>query len=374
MTDNIICSLHIFGPGRGESILLELSNENGKKDIYIIDTSSAKPTDSPQKNPIIAFQAENKFPWEHVIGICLSHPHEDHFTGLSAVARKTTNSVWMRQIASPLDSIVKHYNTIARVKGFKKSRQRSKQWIAESIRDIAEWGKSANDFYCIANRVFKWNNSNFTITFIAPEDNIATDYERKLQGNIDSQLINEPDSSPRNLHNIASTGIVIDYKSKIRILLLGDMVMESWKPLLKTGNHIQKLLLEKKANIIKLPHHCSSGAIFINLLEMMCDVNSTIAVFTPYSYKRSVPDIQTIEQVAGYVKELWGTVAPSTDIINTWKCLSSNGFFCDKLTESFLKNPVSITKNPVDCRVSVKLYNTGESYVDPGKYAWSFKK
>lgn len=374
MTGNSICSLHIFGPGRGESILLKLLNENGNNDIYVINTSSAKPADSPQKNPIIAFQMENKFSWESVIGICLSHPHEDHFTGLSAVARKTTNTVWIRQTLAPLDSFVKHYDTIARLKGFTKSKQRSKQWIAHSIRDIAEWGESTDNFCCLANRKFNGKNSNFTITFIAPEDNIATEYERRLQRNIDSQLINEPDSSPRNLHNIASTGIVIDYKSKIRILLLGDMVEESWKPLFKTGSHIQKFLLKKKATIIKLPHHCSSGAIFNELLEMTCDINTTIAVFTPYNYKNSIPDIQTIEQVAGYVKELWGTVSPPSDIINRWKCSSSNGIFCDQLINSFVKEPIYITRNPFDCRVSVKLSDTGESDVMPGKYAWGFKK
>ena len=138
-----------------------------------------------------------------------------------------------------------------------------------------------------------------------------------------------------------------------------------------TGNPVNRLLQEKKAAIIKLPHHCSSGAIFEELLEITCDPTKTIAVFTPFSYSRSIPDINTLEKVAPYVKELWGTVGPEN--ISDWKCKSNHGIFCDKAGDSFVKEARIVNKNPVDCRISVNISISHLVEVATGEHAWYFE-
>lgn len=351
-------------------MVLEIATASDKIHVFIIDAAATKPTDSIEKNPILAFQRD-RFSWEQVVGICLSHAHADHFTGLAALAQKTTNAKWMQPTLTALDAFVDYYDTVANVIGFSISKQPASRWIANSIREIAEWGKSADTFHCLTNRCFE-NSHGYIMTIIAPEDNIAENYNRQLHENIQRQFMEIPDYSPRNLHNVASSGIVLDLITGDRVLLLGDMVEESWGPLLESSD-IVSLLEQRKATIIKLPHHCSSGAVFSKLLELTCDPEVTVAAFTPYSYSRDIPDMDTVSKVTEHVKELWSTVGPDRENIS-WTCNSYDNILLNRLVNTYIQNPKNQTINPVDCRVTISIQKAGDVTVFPGEFAICYKE
>lgn len=306
MTGDPSAELHVFGPGRGESIVLVLRPEAGEPYILVVDAYATEPRNQARTNPVIAFQS-GRFSWNNVKGICLTHAHEDHFAGLGPVARRTTKATWMWPGPIPLDSIQKHYDYIAEYTDLPGTGDRSGKWLAESIKEIAIWSKTAPDtFQCAVCRSVFGTPAPFAITTLAPDDKLAARYARQLSDNVDDCIAGKIRGAPPDIHNIPSVGIVVDTPSQRRIMFLGDMVKESWRPVL-ARRECRKILDQRRADVVKLPHHCSNGAIFPDLLEIICDPSRTVAITTPFCLTCPPPHEEAIDLVREHVDQLWLT-------------------------------------------------------------------
>jgi hypothetical protein len=68
--------IHVINGGYGESIIVRLPDG-----VWgVVDCYAAKPTD-PETNPTLLFLRENQV--KSLEFVCLTHPHDDHFRGMS---------------------------------------------------------------------------------------------------------------------------------------------------------------------------------------------------------------------------------------------------------------------------------------------------
>jgi len=355
-----LLSLMVFGSGHGESILLIIDPKGKLPRALVIDCYATKPYDSPKTNPIIGVQP-GRFDWNEIKVICLTHAHDDHFLGLAPVAKLTTNAIWAWPGAMPIDAIVDYYQKFADYKGPVPS---AKTWFAKSIKDLGDWGKSQEFIQVISGRSLDWES--ITITFIAPKDEKAQEYNRRIIENWSSNLLKMGKAPPDDFHNIPSAGIVIDTKTKKgnRIVLLGDMVEESWAPIFK-DRALVDFLKKRKADIIKLPHHCSKYAVWKNLLELIADPKKTTAIFTPYRLEAPPPHRDAVRLASQYVADIWCTV-PLSGGNERWHV---SDFEIDQLQISFFENPKTQNLPVLDCSVSFEIAFSGKVSCTPGRYA-----
>ncbi len=365
MPREILFTLRIFGSGQGESILLILEPEGSTPRVFVIDSYATQPYDSPDKNPIIGIQPEC-FKWDQVEAICLTHAHEDHFMGLESVARRTTDIKWLWPDGIPIDKVVNHYHLLA---DFKKSQTHPhRDWISGSIKNLAEWSKTQKPFKIISGREII--HDNISIRCIAPTDEISNDYVGKFLDNFGDILKGERKNPRDDFHNIPSAGLIFDIKNGSRMMLLGDMVEKSWEHIFEDAQ-LMKLLSERKVDVLKLPHHCSNGAIFQELLDLICDPNKTKAVFTPFRLRRPPPHEEAIELVSKYVDELWCTVALPKASEN-WQRNSDN-LRVNISLNNYFSNPKRFSLPPVDCMVAFEVDSSGAVTISHGKYAHCIK-
>lgn len=368
MASDVSLSLYVFGAGTGESILLTIEPAGESPRIFIIDSYATKPYDSPDNNPIIGIQPK-VFEWEEVEAICLTHAHEDHFMGLESVASRTTNAKWVWPGGIPIDSVVRHYDVLADYKEPPTGKHKHKKWVVDSIRSLAEWSKSQKPSLVICGK--KLLDSPISIKCLAPTDITFTEYTRKLMKNFGNIAIGDDQNPPDDFHNVPSAGLIFDTMSGTRVMLLGDMVEESWKSIFDDPQ-LMKLLKERKVDILKLPHHCSNGAVFKKLLELICDPVKTKAVLTPFRKKKPPPHDEAIKLVSNYVDELWCTVTLERED-DIWKSGSNNLQASRLLQSSFPRSPRKGSLPPVDCMVAFEVEASGAINISPGKYAHCLK-
>ncbi len=348
MNEEAVLSLRVFGAGRGESILLISNTLGDYPKVFIIDCYATRPYDSPEKNPIVAIQPEN-FSWNQVKAICMTHPHEDHFMGLEPVGKQTTRARWVCPNGLPIDSVVNYYDKFAKKKSSPDpTNYNPRRWYAESIRALAEWSKSKRPFHAISDRNLI-EEEDISIKCLSPKDAISSDYGRQLLAHWGDMLNDDYQDSPHDFHNLPSAGLIVDTTAGVRVMLLGDMVRESWKPILEDRKLVE-LLEQKKADILKIPHHCSNGAIWNELLELICDPEKTKAVLTPFSLKRPPPHDEAIRLVSDHVNELWCTVhLPRNGAV--WQC-DRQDIELNMVLNNYLRNPQS-SHLPPDCPASL---------------------
>lgn len=363
-----LLTLFVFGPGRGESILLIVKSSNLQK-VYVIDCYATQPFDSPDKNPIIAIQS-TAFSWDDVEAICLTHAHEDHSLGLEPVANKTTSSKWVWPGGVRIESVIELLDKINIYKRSTKTENTPKKLFANSIRRLAKWSENKIPFNALSGRDLLKGDVN--IRFLAPKDEIADTYQKTLLGKLAGILEEKDETLPNDFHNIPSAGMVIDTNTGVRVLLLGDMVNESWEPVLKDQTMIE-ILKERKADIVKLPHHCSKWAIWPELLDLICDPDKTKAVFTPFNLRTPPPHDEAIKLVSNYVAELWCTVElPRAS--SMWKpSAGNNDPEVNLLLRSSVDQPQKANLPPVDCMVKFDVDTLGCISCSPGKFAYQIK-
>ena len=80
-TDSQLLSIHVLGAGKGESIVLQFpSGLWGIVDCY------ARSSNDPTTNPTLKFLRDSGV--EKLEFLCLTHPHDDHYRGMSQILRE----------------------------------------------------------------------------------------------------------------------------------------------------------------------------------------------------------------------------------------------------------------------------------------------
>ena len=289
--------IHVLGAGKGESIVLRWPGDRwGVVDCY---TPSLSDYDT---NPTLRFlQSQGVSELEF---LCLTHPHDDHFRGMSQLLERL---------------IVKHFWRFAGLSG-RDLRQLAQYLLIDAERSgSSELTENANDFVrtmALVNErrqgghlrqktatgfqqlypVPADTSARFQIWSFAPSGNQVGHYENALaacfteDGRFRARL-------PQAHHNAVSVGLLIRF-GETQVILGGDIEQLGW-------NDVRQDLQRENlfANAVKVSHHGSETGYVPGLWKDLAGGKKPIAVIAPYRRFR-LPKPDAISHIRPHVSKI----------------------------------------------------------------------
>ncbi len=289
--------LHVLGAGKGESIILRCPGGGwGVIDCYALSL------DDLASNPTLQFLKERGV--SVLEFLCLTHPHDDHFRGMS-------------QLLEQLE--VKHFWRFAGLAGRDLQRLALLLSVDAERSDDTELTHNADDFvktmrlvnekrsakqlrqktvtgYQQLFPVLADESASFQIWGFAPSGNQVAKYEESLttcftdDGRFRSPL-------PQAHHNSISVGLIIRF-GETQIVLGGDIERAGWQDAFA---ELQKHHLF--ADAVKVSHHGSVTGYIPSLWETLAGKKKPIAVIVPYRRFR-LPKQTAIDHIRPYTSKI----------------------------------------------------------------------
>lgn len=268
--------IHVLGAGKGESIILNWPGDHwGVVDCY------APTLKDHTTNPTLQFLRDRGV--KDLEFVCLTHPHDDHFRGMSQLLEQLkVKNFWRFPTVSARDL-----------------RLLAKSMVVDAARgDVEERKENANDFVrtmSIVNERRKnkeicqmmvtghqqlypvpfEQSAKFQIWSFAPHGNQLGKYEQALSASFttDEKLLPNP---PRVSHNDVSVGLLVMF-GNTRIMLGGDVEQAAWADI--CPQHYREHFF---VDAIKVPHHGSETGFIPDLWGKLAGRKKPIAVIAPY--------------------------------------------------------------------------------------------
>jgi len=297
-------TIHVIGSGSvGESIVIHLPN--GKWGVVDCYASSLLNLDT---NFTLQFLLNKQI--QHLEFVCLSHPHDDHYRGMSHILQHFKRNItyfWrfggvhIREILSYLkkDALSRYDNeqteSAAELhKIFKLVRQYKKE---DSVRRVTRM----SDFKLLYKDDISGDNrrNEIRIFSLGPSTKQIELYQETIKncflpdGNID------PNKSKPH-HNMVSGVLLIRY-GNTQVVLGGDAEKPEWDDILE-----DELRCCISAHAVKVSHHGSNTGITENLWATLVNNFECYALIVPFKRKH-LPDKEAVEHIAGLVKEIYTT-------------------------------------------------------------------
>ena len=269
--------IHVLGAGKGESIVLAWpGNRWGVVDCY------APSLNDHNTNPTLRFLRSRGV--SELEFLCLTHPHDDHFRGMS-------------QLLEHLN--VKYFWRFPTISASDLKRM-AKYMVGDTERgDVAELKENANDFVrtmTIVNERRKNDqidqmmvngnqqlypvpfdqSAEFQIWGFAPHGNQLGHYEQALSASFTAEGRLRP-NLPHVSHNDISVGLLVVF-GKTRIVLGGDVEQSAWADICPQHNREHFFV-----DAVKVPHHGSDTGFIPGLWGDLAGRKRPIAVIAPYS-------------------------------------------------------------------------------------------
>ena len=313
--------IYFIGSSIGESIVINLPNGLwGVVDCY---SPSLK---DPGKNPTLTFLREHSV--NDLEFICLTHPHSDHYRGMSHILREMDSVKWWWQfdgLSGKELAMIVHY--------MRDSRNGSDGDELEAILTLVENHRKNNGLkkkYASDIKHLYPHRSNITantfpnevyIDAISPSSDSVADYYKELANcfNATGQLKKR---LPPQRHNAVSMGLLIRY-GNTHVILGGDVEFKNWTDTisaLEVGN--------LAANCVKVSHHGSETGIVNGLWDEFSSVGKPISIITPF-LRKGLPRLPIIRYIKSNSNQLL------TTCLSAIQFLESKGF--DKQREDGIK-------------------------------------
>lgn len=296
----------IFGPGRGECVVLHL----GQNNWIIVDSCINRETREP-----IALEYLKKFnisPSTAVKLIAVTHWHDDHIQGASKLLKECEKATFVCSAAFLPSEFITFINAF-----------HNRSLITNSgVDEFAEIIKTLWDEYqgrrpqatrlsfAMADRLLFNTQSPFSMKIyaLAPSDAAVT-----LALNSFRELFPKPNTPKRRAVALSPNDVSVVFwvtVGEFNILLGGDLGIGEndslgWRAIVKSKNRPQS-----KALIVKVPHHGSKSAYYKPMWEEMTVVNP-IALVTPFSSGiKPLPSERDIKRLKKHTNQLYCTNEP----------------------------------------------------------------
>lgn len=274
--------IHVFGAKKGECIAIRLPGNNwGVVDNYTPNLSN------PESNP--AFRFLEKRGVQRLSFLCLTHPHEDHYRGMSHLFKRfPPDRVW-------LFGCLTHRQLHAMVAEVLKAGAESKNADAgdsENVDELVEFLDRIEDDYSDSGRHprlevlrLQLGMTLLDLDCVPPVHVMSLgasggrfmQYEKSLADCFDADDGFLAEKLPNVNHNMISGGVLIEY-GQARVILGGDIDTVGWKETMtKFPSRI------KNSALVKVSHHGSATGYCEGLWQQLSPGRTSTAVITPYS-------------------------------------------------------------------------------------------
>ena len=299
-------TVHVLGEGIGESIILELPNDKwGVVDCY------ARSIQNETTNQTLNFLRQRDV--QALEFLCLSHPHEDHFRGITHLLKAYDGKLkaFWRFPARPLGNVIAHLRAVADESVDYAIHRKSVAELTRMFQIIDSMRKGGNftvrlteGFKLLYSDIVESEGENVQLKIfsLAPAGNLVDDY----QEDIEKSLADEQYFAQKyyQKHNLISSVLLLKY-GETRVILGGDAEKQSWDYILNDELRIKEGE-SLFAHLAKVSHHGSRNSLTENLWETLIGDRECYAVITPFQSRR-LPEKQTLSSIARHTKEIFAT-------------------------------------------------------------------
>ncbi len=300
-TTNLVNSLemHVFGASQGESIVLKLPGGGwGVVDCYASSLSD------PADNPALCFLSDRGV--GELEFLCLTHPHDDHFRGMSQLLQRLrVHSFWRPSAMSQqrLKWILQLALVHARQSGYEKAREDADELeriftlVNEQRRErgkplIPKVATLGTQLYPIPVD----RQAHFQIWAITPSGRQTEIYEEGLRRCFDDNR-RIKDRLPHARHNEISLALLIVF-GRTRVILGGDAEQNNWLDTLKEFGRP-----ELSSVCVKVSHHGATNGYCQGLWEAFSAHQMPIAVVTAFQ-RHQLPRREALEHIGNFATEI----------------------------------------------------------------------
>jgi beta-lactamase superfamily II metal-dependent hydrolase len=266
--------IHVFGEGKGESIVLRLPDGCwGVVDCYSRDL------DDPDRNPVVQFLKRPENHVRELAFLCLTHPHDDHYRGMSHLLKQfRVHQFWRFAVSTDhLKSILKRERVAAESRPRPEDRE-SLDDLVETIRLAAQLHQSKKIRILRPNVTQPVYQSclpgpvDLRIVAAAPSHCVRETYAAAIEGGADGRL----------RHNDISLALLITYGQSC-VLLGGDVEAPNWREVLRENVSPSDFIQFEPAAAIKVCHHGSANGCHPELWESLSKGRrKPVAVIAPF--------------------------------------------------------------------------------------------
>lgn len=296
--------LHVFGSNsKGEGMIVRLPDGA----FGVVDCCFRGRINDPESNPMIGFLRSRGV--TRLSFVCLTHPHDDHYFGLSQIIEAFEPSeFWLSDAmdGESLRQIVRAESIDAkRFQDDRASNQLAElQKIFKLRKTLSERKKNALTLKFASAHTALYpsvrpRTPSFSIVAFSPCGREKSGYESSLKCCFENGELKH--DLPRLDHNRISLGLIIDTES-FSVVLGGDVEKKNWSYAIKSFGEDWW----QRVSLIKISHHGSRTGICGKLWEAIGKGDKPVAVVTGYSPSR-LPESTVINDIIANTEGLYCT-------------------------------------------------------------------
>jgi hypothetical protein len=296
--------IHVFGPGFGESIVVDLPDgQLGIVDFFQFGSAT------PLKDHIA-----RRFAGRQVAFLALTHPHADHCTGLEALLETTPIDRYWLFNGYQLAALVKYFEEVGKLRrgdavevalATRSSSVGSEiLYLDRHLKPLLR--RNSVGIACLApSRVETLCGGEVTVEFVTPSDRHAYLYADQL-AEWCRRLPLHGDLAAADLrrllvnHNQVSGALLVQY-GETCLVLMSDAEQPLWRDYLASIKGRPR----RRVQLIKVSHHGSDTGFDTELYREGFDASGAVAVVTPFSRLRDpLPQKEPILGIKSLVGEV----------------------------------------------------------------------
>lgn len=295
--------LHVLNGGWGESIILELPDGRwGVIDCYTQDLAD------PASNQTLQFLRRRQV--TELEFVALTHPHTDHFRGLSQIFEAmTVRQFWRYGAFSPRDLAALQVGAVVQ--------QAASAGDADDLLHLLEITaglrtrkrlkfKHLVDEKTLSQGVVPDGDGGgveISIRCIAPSSNDVERYQKMLSRCFDTNR-HLKETYPSLPHNMISAALVVEF-GETRLVLGGDVENAGWRTILEDQGSDRL-----RSDAIKVSHHGSRNGYCEGLWAALCHDRNPVAVITPY-LQQGLPENVAYRHIRSHTTRTVTTCLPA---------------------------------------------------------------
>jgi hypothetical protein len=298
----------IISAGMGESVVIHTpDNAWGVVDCY------ASMLSEPESNPTLQFLCQQNV--TTLDFLCLTHPHSDHYRGMTHLIKMLSLECFWRFGATTREhllNLLTYLEVNAREAGNDEELDSAfeLQNVFDMILKLQKRGLTItrlSDIKCVYPLPIKISpekpRPEFEIFCIAPPSNSIELYEKSLKNCFTVEGLLKAEA-PKLEHNAISAALLLRF-GKTRIILGGDVEAENWERIL---NIVDKS--ELAADAVKVSHHGSKNGYAPGLWAAFAAKKPPKAIITPFR-KEELPDPDAIQHIKEHAEVVYCTCMPA---------------------------------------------------------------